>query len=47
MRLPLMIEPSTYGLAVLVLLGACVVAGVVMQRLVGRLDLISVLKTRE
>ncbi len=47
MRLPLAIEPSTYGLAVLVLLGACVVAGAVMHRLVGRLDLISVLKTRE
>ena len=47
MRLPLLIEPATYGLAIVVLLGACAAAGIVMQRLVGRLDLISVLKTRE
>lgn len=46
-RLPLIIMPSTYGLAVVVLLIACVVSGVAMKRRVDELDLISVLKTRE
>jgi putative ABC transport system permease protein len=47
MRLPLVIAPSTYGLAVTVLLLASAVSGIVMKRRVDRLDLIAVLKTRE
>ena len=47
MRLPLYIEPSTYGTAILTLLGASVLSGLAMKRRVDRLDLISVLKTRE
>jgi len=47
MRLPVLIEPSTFGLAMLVLLIASLVSGLAMKRWVDRLDLISVLKTRE
>ena len=46
-RFPLAIEPSTYGLAVVILLIASAVSGVAMKRWVDRLDLIAVLKTRE
>lgn len=47
MRLPLIIEPSTYGSAVVALLLPTLVAGLVIKRRVDRLNLISVLKTRE
>ena len=47
MRLPLIIEPSTYGVAVITLLGACVASGLAMKLWIDRLDLIGVLKTRE
>ncbi len=47
MRLPLVIAPSTFGAAVVVLLLATAFSGVVMKRRVDNLDLISVLKTRE
>lgn len=47
MRLPLAIEPSTFGVSILVLLIAAVVAGIFMKTRTNRLDLISVLKTRE
>jgi putative ABC transport system permease protein len=47
MRLPFVIKPATYGLAVVVMLAASAVSGMAMKRLVDRLDLISVLKTRE
>ncbi len=47
MRLPLVIKPSTYGLAVVVLLVASAVSGMAMKRWIDRLDMISVLKTRE
>jgi putative ABC transport system permease protein len=47
MRLPFVIKPSTYGLAVVVLLFASAVSGIAMKRRVDHLDLISVLKTRE
>ena len=47
MRLPLIIRPATYGLAVVVLLVASAASGLAMKRWVDRLDLISVLKTRE
>lgn len=46
-RLPLAIEPSTYGFAVVVLLVATVVAGLTIKHWIDNLDLISVLKTRE
>ena len=47
MRLPLVIQPSTYGLAVVVLLAASAVSGLVIKRSVDHLDMIAVLKTRE
>lgn len=47
MRIPFVIYPETYGTSVVVLLAACAASGLVMWRWVGRLDLISVLKTQE
>lgn len=47
MRLPLVIGPTTFGTAIVVLLAASVASGIAMRSLVHRLDLISVLKTRE
>lgn len=47
MRLPFVIRPATYGLAIVVLLAASAASGVAMKRWVDRLDLIAVLKTRE
>lgn len=47
MRLPVLIDPSTYGTATLVLLMASAVSGLAMKGWIDRLDLISVLKTRE
>ena len=47
MRLPLVIQPSTYGSAVVVLLVASLASAVAMKRRIDRLDLVSVLKTRE
>ena len=47
MRIPLAIQPATYGVAVVVLLIASVVSGIAMKRWIDRLDLIAVLKTRE
>ena len=47
MRMPLAIEPSTYGTAIVVLLVSGVLAGAAMKRRADRLDLITVLKTRE
>jgi putative ABC transport system permease protein len=46
-RLPLVIAPSTYVLAVLVVVGASLVSALQMRRLIDRLDLVEVLKTRE
>ncbi len=47
MRLPLAIEPSTYGIAVLIVIAASLVSAIAMKRQIDQLDLISVLKTRE
>ncbi len=47
MRLPLVIRPATYGVAIVVLLAATAVSAVALKRWIDRLDLISVLKTRE
>jgi putative ABC transport system permease protein len=46
-RVPLIIEPSTYGIAVLVGLAATAIAAFLVRARVDRLDLIAVLKTRE
>ena len=47
MRVPLLIDPSSYGIAVSILLAACAVSCVVTKRWIDRLDLVAVLKTRE
>lgn len=46
-RVPVIIAPSTYGLAMLVVLVAAAVSGLIVGRRVATLDLISVLKTRD
>jgi putative ABC transport system permease protein len=46
-RVPLTIEPSTYGIAVLIALVATALSAAIVRRRVDRLDLIEVLKTRE
>jgi putative ABC transport system permease protein len=46
-RIPMRIEPSTYGFAVLVMLAAALVSGLIVRRQIDRLDLVSVLKTKE
>jgi len=46
-RVPLVIEPSTYGYAVLVALASTTVSALVVRHRVDHLDLIEVLKTRE
>lgn len=46
-RVPLVIEPGTYGLSAGVVLGAAVISALVLRRRVYHLDLIAVLKTRE
>ncbi|WP_226876850.1 ABC transporter permease [Microbulbifer hainanensis] len=46
-RIPLIISPATYGYAVLVVVLAAIGSGLLVRRRIDRLDLISVLKTRE
>lgn len=46
-RVPVVIEPSTYALAMLIALAAMLPSVLLMQRRLVRLDLIAVLKTRE
>ena len=46
-RLPVVIEPSTFGIAMLVTLAAAAVSALLVRRRLERLDLIAVLKTRE
>lgn len=46
-RVPLAIEPSTYGMAVSTVIAATVAASLIVRRRLDRLDLISALKTRE
>lgn len=46
-RVPLTIDPSTYGLAMLVAIASTTASALVVGRRIGRLDLIEVLKTRE
>ncbi|UCE86920.1 MAG: ABC transporter permease [Deltaproteobacteria bacterium] len=46
-RVPLVIDPSTFGLAVAITLAATVISAALVRRRLDRLDLIAVLKTRE
>ncbi|CDO59038.1 ABC-type antimicrobial peptide transport system,permease component [Candidatus Phaeomarinobacter ectocarpi] len=46
-RVPVIIAPSTYGFSILVVLAASFVSSLIVGRRVARLDLISVLKTRD
>ncbi len=46
-RVPLVIEPSTFGYSILIAVAATVVSAALVRRRVDRLDLIAVLKTRE
>jgi putative ABC transport system permease protein len=46
-RVPLLIEDTTYGWSMLICLAATVVSAALVRRRLDRLDLISVLKTRE
>jgi putative ABC transport system permease protein len=46
-RMPMVISTATYALAVLVVAGASLVSALQMRRLIDRLDLVEVLKTRE
>ncbi len=46
-RLPLWIEPSTYGFAAVVTLLAALVSGLIVRRQIDQLDLVSVLKSKE
>jgi putative ABC transport system permease protein len=46
-RIPMVIHPPTYGLAVLVTVTAAVASGLVVRRRIDELDLVSVLKTKE
>jgi putative ABC transport system permease protein len=46
-RIPLVIEPATYGLACAAVLAATAVSGLLVRRRIDTLDLIAVLKTRE
>ncbi|MGZ8491079.1 MAG: ABC transporter permease [Gemmatirosa sp.] len=46
-RFPVLMDPSTYAGAIAIVLGAAVMAGLLMRRRLDRMDLIAVLKTRE
>ncbi len=46
-RIPLVIEPATYGLSVVIALAATILSALVVRHRVDHLDLIEVLKTRE
>jgi len=46
-RIPLVIEPSTYGWAVVTIVLASLLSGLLVRRRLDRLDLVAVLKTRE
>ena len=46
-RIPLVINPDTYGFAAIVTLTASVLAGLIVRRRLDHLDLVAVLKTRE
>jgi putative ABC transport system permease protein len=47
MRVPIVIENSTYVLASAIVISAAILSALVVRRRVERLDLVSVLKTRD
>lgn len=46
-RVPLVLEPSSFGLSAAVMVAASVLSGAIVRRKLDRLDLVGVLKTRE
>ena len=44
---PVVIDPSTYGIAALTVLAAAIVSAAIVRRQIDRLDLVAVLKVRE
>lgn len=46
-RVPFVIEPSTFAISSIVVVGAALISALIVRRRVDRLDLVSVLKTRE
>ncbi len=46
-RIPLVVEPETFGQSVLVVIAAALISGLLVRLRLDRLDLIAVLKTRE
>lgn len=46
-QIPVIIDPSTYGLAIAVVVSAAMASAAIVGRRVARLDLVSVLKTRD
>jgi hypothetical protein len=46
-RVPFVIDRSTYAVAALVVIGAAAISALIVRRRVDRLDLVSVLKTRD
>jgi putative ABC transport system permease protein len=46
-RVPLVLEPGTYAFAAAVVLASTCISALIVRRRLGRLDLVSALKTRE
>ena len=46
-RLPIVINPSTYSIAILVVLTASVLSFALVSRMIGKLDMVGVLKARD
>jgi putative ABC transport system permease protein len=46
-RIPLVLEPRTYGYAAVVILVSSLLSGIVIRQKINQLDLVGVLKTRE
>ena len=44
---PVVVDPSTYGVAALTVLAAAIVSAAIVRRQIDRLDLVAVLKVRE
>jgi putative ABC transport system permease protein len=46
-RIPVVVEPATYAWSAIVVLAAGATSALIVRRRIDRLDLVSVLKTRE
>ncbi|MCU7939379.1 MAG: hypothetical protein KZQ64_10550 [gamma proteobacterium symbiont of Bathyaustriella thionipta] len=46
-RIPLIINPPTYALAVIVVIFSAVISGLIVRRKLNQIDLVSVLKIKE